>query len=286
VGESDRSGAIADAEEAVALESDPALAGSAVARMTLGRVLQEAGEPEAAVEVLGEALRLPAVNSAPGLLRLQASGAFASALLDTEHVARAERVCRDVAEAADSLEGQWSDAAGPVLTLLRTAEGRVAYARGDIATARSLLKHAVALGRVCGDASHEVLALTALAQAELAAGDTGASAAALAEAGDAAESASTTSAAMHQLRATQARIGRGSMRVDSRLASRPLVDELTEREMSILRALQGDLSQREIGDAMFLSLNTVKGYTKSLYRKLDVSSRQAAVQRARALGLI
>ena len=37
---------------------------------------------------------------------------------------------------------------------------------------------------------------------------------------------------------------------------------------------------------MFLSLNTVKGYTKSLYRKLDVTSRRAAVQRGRALGLI
>ena len=56
--------------------------------------------------------------------------------------------------------------------------------------------------------------------------------------------------------------------------------------MSILRALQGELSQREIGAEMFLSLNTVKGYTKSLYRKLDVSSRRAAVQRGRALGLI
>ena len=49
--------------------------------------------------------------------------------------------------------------------------------------------------------------------------------------------------------------------------------------MSILRALQGDLSQREIGAEMFISLNTVKGYTKSLYRKLDVTSRRAAVQR-------
>ena len=56
--------------------------------------------------------------------------------------------------------------------------------------------------------------------------------------------------------------------------------------MSILRSLQGDLSAREIGAEMFISLNTVKGYTKSLYRKLDVTSRRAAVQRGRALGLI
>jgi LuxR family maltose regulon positive regulatory protein len=65
-----------------------------------------------------------------------------------------------------------------------------------------------------------------------------------------------------------------------------VVEELTDREASILRALQGQRSQREIGAAMFLSVNTVKGYTKSLYRKLDVSSREAAVQRGRLLGLI
>jgi LuxR family maltose regulon positive regulatory protein len=37
---------------------------------------------------------------------------------------------------------------------------------------------------------------------------------------------------------------------------------------------------------MFLSINTVKGYTKGLYRKLDVATRQDAVARGRELGLI
>ena len=45
-------------------------------------------------------------------------------------------------------------------------------------------------------------------------------------------------------------------------------------------------TQREIGDQLFLSVNTVKGYTKSLYRKLGASSRQEAVARARSLGLV
>ena len=35
-----------------------------------------------------------------------------------------------------------------------------------------------------------------------------------------------------------------------------------------------------------ISLNTVKGYTKSLYRKLGVSGREDAVAEARALGLV
>ena len=50
--------------------------------------------------------------------------------------------------------------------------------------------------------------------------------------------------------------------------------------------LPGTASQREIGAAMFLSLNTVKGYTESLYRTLDVATRQDAVLRGRRLGLI
>ena len=74
----DREGALADAEEAVSLEADPSLAGWVVARMTLGRVLQDAGEPEAAAEVLSNALRLPAMGRTPGILKLQAAEALAA----------------------------------------------------------------------------------------------------------------------------------------------------------------------------------------------------------------
>jgi len=50
--------------------------------------------------------------------------------------------------------------------------------------------------------------------------------------------------------------------------------------------LPGPLSQREIGTELYLSLNTIKSYTKNLYRKLGVASRAEAVERGRALGLI
>jgi len=65
-----------------------------------------------------------------------------------------------------------------------------------------------------------------------------------------------------------------------------ILEELTDRELSILRALQGTATQREIGAALFLSINTVKAYNKSLYRKLGVASRHDAVTAARHLGLI
>jgi len=79
-------------------------------------------------------------------------------------------------------------------------------------------------------------------------------------------------------------MGRGSAR--AAVSAGALMEELTDRELSILRTLQGDMTQREIGAALFLSVNTVKAYNKSLYRKLGVASRQDAVSVARQLGLI
>jgi LuxR family maltose regulon positive regulatory protein len=65
-----------------------------------------------------------------------------------------------------------------------------------------------------------------------------------------------------------------------------LVEELTDREQAVLTALAGEATQREIGASLHLSINTVKGYTKVLYRKLGVSTRHEAVRQARSLGLL
>lgn len=63
-------------------------------------------------------------------------------------------------------------------------------------------------------------------------------------------------------------------------------DPLSERELSVLRLLATDLTQREIGGQLYVSLNTVKSHTKSIFRKLGVSAREQAVARARELRLI
>ena len=60
--------------------------------------------------------------------------------------------------------------------------------------------------------------------------------------------------------------------------------DLTEREAEVLRYLAEGLSKREIGNALFLSFNTIHSHTRSIYQKLRVSSRQEAVARARELG--
>ena len=45
----------------------------------------------------------------------------------------------------------------------------------------------------------------------------------------------------------------------------------------MLRLLATDLSQREIGSELYVSFNTVKTHTRTLFRKLSVTSRAEAV---------
>jgi len=63
------------------------------------------------------------------------------------------------------------------------------------------------------------------------------------------------------------------------------VEPLTDRERDVLRLLRSELSLREIATELYISHNTVKGYTKSVYRKLGVTSRAGAVEVAATLDL-
>ncbi len=58
-----------------------------------------------------------------------------------------------------------------------------------------------------------------------------------------------------------------------------LQDKLTEREQEVLDALVLGLPNKEIGEKLFLSINTIKTHIKNLYLKLDVNNRtQAAIK--------
>jgi LuxR family maltose regulon positive regulatory protein len=63
-------------------------------------------------------------------------------------------------------------------------------------------------------------------------------------------------------------------------------EALSEAELSVLRLLRSELSQREIAGELHLSFNTIKTHTRNIYRKLDVAERADAVTRARELSLI
>ena len=61
---------------------------------------------------------------------------------------------------------------------------------------------------------------------------------------------------------------------------------MTAAELRILRFLPTHLSFREIAERTYVSANTIKTQANAVYRKLDVSCRSDAVERARAWGLL
>ena len=69
-------------------------------------------------------------------------------------------------------------------------------------------------------------------------------------------------------------------------ATAALVEALSSREREVLRLLDTELNGPEIARELVVSLNTVRTHTKNLYMKLGVSSRRAAVRRARELDLL
>jgi LuxR family maltose regulon positive regulatory protein len=56
--------------------------------------------------------------------------------------------------------------------------------------------------------------------------------------------------------------------------------------LDILRLFKTELSGPEIAGELVIALSTVRTHTKSIYAKLNVNSRRAAVKRAVELGLI
>ena len=69
-------------------------------------------------------------------------------------------------------------------------------------------------------------------------------------------------------------------------AGPPPAEELSEREIAVLRLLRTDLTQREIAAHLFVSFNTVKTHVRGIFRKLDVATRAEAVRRGQGLELI
>ncbi|MBV9800615.1 MAG: hypothetical protein JO039_21375 [Solirubrobacterales bacterium] len=85
----------------------------------------------------------------------------------------------------------------------------------------------------------------------------------------------TAAAVEHSLAAARAHV-----------SHREVIEDPTPAELAVLRGLAAGLSRREIGEQLYISLNTVKSHTRELYRKLGATSQAEAVARAEALGLL
>ncbi len=83
--------------------------------------------------------------------------------------------------------------------------------------------------------------------------------------------------------------GRILDRFDGRLphtAGQPSGTPLTESELAVLRFLPSHMTNQEIAESLFLSINTIKTHLSSVYRKLGVSSRRQAIAAGRRLDLL
>jgi len=65
-----------------------------------------------------------------------------------------------------------------------------------------------------------------------------------------------------------------------------LVEPLSERELEVLQLMAAGLSNQEIAQRLFISLNTVRTHTKNINTKLNVHSRTQAAARAKELGIL
>ncbi len=77
----------------------------------------------------------------------------------------------------------------------------------------------------------------------------------------------------------------GKVKAMKSAADQP-VEQLSERELEVLRLLQTELSGPEIASKLMVSLNTLRTHTKNIYAKLGVNNRRSAVRRAGELDLL
>ncbi len=89
-------------------------------------------------------------------------------------------------------------------------------------------------------------------------------------------------------RKTETVIKEVAIPVNDYVKNEALIEKLgiSTREYDVLEQMSLGLSNQEIADKLFISLNTVKTHSSNLYVKLDVKRRTQAVQKAKELNII
>ena len=80
--------------------------------------------------------------------------------------------------------------------------------------------------------------------------------------------------------------GRRARQLKDALERRVMAEPITPAEQRVLELLPTHLTIAGLADRLYLAQGTVKAHLRAIYRKLEASSREQAVERARELGLL
>lgn len=274
----DVAAALETARQAVTLDLGEAPLGRSIAYCIYGSALYFSGSTHEAQAAFQRAVKL-AEKAGDRRARIYALGHLALISAERGQLADAERQIRRASGSSRDL----ADAEHLVDVMVSLATAEVLRMRGDAAAAVAAADMAVMSARQ-GGAILEV-AKTLLARAEIFKhhGDHQTAKAILEEVGTLVRDCADNGIGSTLLASAERSAG---VAVPSRHEGCAAGEELTPKELEVLRLLATRLSRREIGARLYVSLNTVKTHQRAVYRKLQVEHRSAAVSRARELGLL
>jgi LuxR family maltose regulon positive regulatory protein len=262
------------AQTAFELESHRDSMWRVTVHVQLGWALYLGGRPKEARPLLERGAAL-APESGQWLNALGASCLLAWVCLDQASAEEAERWARAAVGLVDSERVSDSAASGYAIATL----GAVLAQRDDLYEADRLLSSGLDLMRLRPEPLLLIPVLLAYALVRRALGAISDARSFLTEAANLTDSCPDPGSLRDRLSDVRATL---ALSLDVPIHHK----ELSLRELDVLSELQRGLSKREVGDRLFLSYNTIHSHTRSIYRKLGVSSRDEAIERARSLGLL
>jgi LuxR family maltose regulon positive regulatory protein len=271
--------AIEYSRTALALDEDEASPTRILPRSALAYALYFAGELAASGELLVEALRArPQPEFAQTHVYILAL--LASTSEGRDDLAGAERYTAE----AEGLVSELRLDEQPSVALVHVARGRLLEQRAEPDGAAASFDRAVELARRGGRRLELAHALLLLARLKRRQRDYLAARSLVREAGNVLAACPDPGWLRELLATTERSVQLTTPRGSA--SGRPSDPDLSERELAVLRLLASDLSQREIGAELYISLNTVKFHIRNIFRKLGVSGRAEAVARGRELALL
>ncbi len=249
----------------------------AYACLTLGGLLALAGDP-GALDVLAEGISEGAEGDAPTMGANCLAVAALLVDLEGDHDWAAEMGAKAVGVLEDMRLEQVQPAAGTVVAMRALGHARAGHrdqATADIARVRQILR-----GYDGVAPWYNALARLPLVRSSLLVHDPATASTLLREIEHHLRREPPGGPIADHVAALRVQAEAARRAVDARASS------LTSAELRVMRHLPTNLSLADIAERLYVSRNTVKSHTSSIYRKLGTSSRREAVELARAAGLL